>query len=59
MNQEETRNEAADETPRFEETPKTEEIENLPVESIGSYGRIEEIMTDRDSEEGTNPTAQS
>jgi hypothetical protein len=36
-----------------------EEIENLPVESIGSYARIEEVMTDEDSEEGSNPTAQS
>ena len=35
------------------------EIENLPIESIGSYARIEELLTDEEKGETTNPTAQS
>ena len=35
------------------------EIENLPIESIGSYARIEELLTDEKKGETTNPTAQS
>lgn len=37
-NTEETTNDSAPET--------TEEIDNLPLESIGSYGRIEPLMND-------------
>lgn len=35
------------------------EIDNLPIESIGSYARIEELLTDEEKGETTNPTAQS
>ena len=45
--------------PDYEGREKTEEIEHLPTEAIGSYARIEEVMTDEDGEEGSNPTAQS
>ena len=33
------------------ETADSEEVENLPIGSIGSYGRIEELLTDEDSAE--------
>lgn len=35
------------------------EIDNLPIESIGSYARIEELMNDEEAGETSNPTAQS
>ena len=35
------------------------EIDNLPIESIGSYARLEELLTDEEKENTTNPTAQS
>ncbi len=34
-------------------------IDNIPVESIGSYARIEELLTDEEKENTSNPTAQS
>jgi len=34
------------------------EIDNLPIESIGSYARIEELPTDEESENTGSPTAQ-
>ena len=35
------------------------EIDNLPIESIGSYARLEELLTDEEKEKTTNPTVQS
>lgn len=37
----------------------SENIDNLPIESIGSYARLEELLTDEDSEKTGNPPAQS
>lgn len=37
----------------------SQEIDNLPIESIGSYARLEELLTDEEKENTTNPTAQS
>ena len=37
----------------------SQEIDNLPIESIGSYARLEELLTDEEKEKTTNPTAQS
>lgn len=34
-------------------------IDNLPIESIGSYAKLEELLTDEKKENTTNPTAQS
>lgn len=42
-----------------EQAGSQEEIDNLPIESIGSYARLEELLTDEDKENTTNPTAQS
>ncbi len=36
-----------------------QEIENLPIESIGSYARLEELLTDEEKENTGNSTAQS
>lgn len=41
------------------EPDDAQEIDNLPIESIGSYARIEELLTDEESENTSNPTAQS
>jgi hypothetical protein len=41
------------------EQSNVQEIENLPIESIGSYARLEELLTDEEKEKTTNPTAQS
>jgi hypothetical protein len=35
------------------------EVERLPVESIGSYARLEELTKDEEAEDTSNPTAQS
>ena len=35
------------------------EIDNLPIESIGSYAKLEELLTDEEKENASNPTAQS
>ncbi len=37
----------------------SQEIDNLPIESIGSYARLEELLTDEEKENTSNPTAQS
>lgn len=37
----------------------SQEIDNLPTESISSYARLEELLTDEEKEKTTNPTAQS
>lgn len=34
----------------------SEEVENLPIGSIGSYARIDELLVDEDSENPANPT---
>ncbi len=31
-----------------------QEIDNLPIESIGSYARLEELLTDEEKENTTN-----
>ena len=41
------------------EQADSQEIDNLPIESIGSYARLEELLTDDEKEKTTNPTAQS
>jgi hypothetical protein len=41
------------------EQSDAQEIDNLPIESIGSYARLEELLTDEEKEKTTNPTAQS
>lgn len=40
------------------EPVNSEEIDNLPIESIGSYARLEELLTD-EKENTSNPTSQS
>jgi len=37
----------------------SQEIDNLPIESIGSYAKLEELLTDEEKENTSNPTAQS
>ncbi|MDQ3042283.1 MAG: hypothetical protein M3R11_07870 [Acidobacteriota bacterium] len=41
------------------EQADSQEIDNLPIESIGSYARLEELLTDEEKEKTTNPTVQS
>ena len=41
------------------EQADSKEIDNLPVESIGSYARLEELLTDEEKGNTTNQTAQS
>lgn len=36
-----------------------ENIDNLPIESIGSYARLEELLTDEEKENTSNPAVQS
>ncbi len=41
-------------------TPEnSQEIENLPIESIGSYARLEELLTDEEKDNTSNPKARS
>lgn len=42
-----------------ESSNNTQQIENLPIESIGTYARLEELLTDEEKGNTTNPTAQS
>ncbi len=37
----------------------SQEIDNLPIESIGSYAKLEELLTDEEKENTTNPTSQN
>lgn len=37
----------------------SQEIDNLPIESIGSYARLEELLSDEEKEKTANPTVQS
>ncbi len=55
---EETSNPAEAATDAAEQAD-SQEIDNLPIESIGSYARIEELLTDEEKEKTSNPTAQS
>ncbi|HLM59828.1 MAG TPA: hypothetical protein VK308_03385 [Pyrinomonadaceae bacterium] len=41
------------------EQSDSQEIDNLPIEGIGSYARLEELLTDEEKENTTNPTTQS
>ena len=41
------------------EQTRSPEIENLPIDGIGSYARLEELMTEEESENTSNPTALS
>ena len=75
MSQEETKenltaNESASDLPKgnlnaeklptgLTEPANSEEIDNLPIESIGSYARLEELLTDEEAENTSNPTSQS
>ena len=61
MSQEETRENLTNEETAQQTAEQTgiEEIDNLPIESIGSYARLEENLTDDEKGETTNPTAQS
>ncbi len=34
-----------------------QEIDNLPIESIGSYAKLEELLTDEERGNTSNPTA--
>lgn len=58
MSQEETRenteNEEAKAGAEGETTDsEADEIDNLPIESIGSYARVEPLLTDEESDETT------
>ncbi|HLM61912.1 MAG TPA: hypothetical protein VK308_13990 [Pyrinomonadaceae bacterium] len=46
-------------TANSSEQVNSPEIDNLPLESIGSYARLEELLTDEEKENTSNPTAQS
>jgi hypothetical protein len=60
MSQEETVEDLnQEETMDAPEPTNLEEIDNLPIESIGSYARLEELLTDEEEGKTTNPTAQS
>jgi hypothetical protein len=37
----------------------SEDIDNLPIESIGSYARLEELVTEEEAGNTSNPTSQS
>jgi hypothetical protein len=52
LNSEEPSEDAADRS-------KTQEIDNLPIESIGSYARLEELLDDETAGNTSNPTSQS
>ena len=41
------------------EQTDSQTIDNLPIESIGSYAKLEELLTDKEKEDASNPTAQS
>jgi len=41
------------------EQTDSQEIDNLPIESIGSYARLEQLLTDEEKENTSNQTAQS
>ncbi len=46
-------------TTKLSASEDSQTIENLPIESIGSYARLEELLTDEDEENTGNPAAQS
>jgi hypothetical protein len=49
----------ADAATDVSEQTSSQEIDNLPIESIGSYARLEELLTDEEKEKTSNPTVQS
>ena len=49
----------ADVAVEVSEQADSQEIDNLPIESIGSYARLEELLTDEEKENTTNPTARN
>ncbi|HEX8736734.1 MAG TPA: hypothetical protein VF721_15490 [Pyrinomonadaceae bacterium] len=64
MNQEETRenteqNEDAGQTGEAKAETEAGEIDNLPVESIGSYARVEELLTDEEMDNTTRRDSES
>jgi hypothetical protein len=62
MSQEETKenlNAENVETGLADAVAEEQEVERLPVESIGSYARLEELTKDEEAENTSNPTAQS
>ncbi len=75
MSQEETKenfdpNESATNSPEENSNPAevaidvaeqadSQEIDNLPIESIGSYARLEELLNDEEKDNTSNPTVQS
>lgn len=42
-----------------DEQADSQAIDNLPIESIGSYAKLEELLTDEEKEKTSDPTAQS
>ena len=52
LNREETMSDSSDRI-------NSEEIDNLPIESIGSYARLEELVTEEEAGNTINPTSQS
>jgi hypothetical protein len=66
MSQEETKenlslngstSDLSEENSNTEELPTdSSEIDKLPIESIGSYARLEELLTDEEKENTSNPT---
>ena len=50
-----TENTAAN-APAEDDSP---EIDNLPIESIGSYARLDDLLTDEKAENTNNPITQS
>jgi hypothetical protein len=37
----------------------SDQIDSLPIESIGSYARLEELVTEEEAGDTSNPVAQS
>jgi hypothetical protein len=60
MSQEENiENVNAEETTDQSGQENAQEIDNLPIESIGSYARLEELLDDDTAENTSNPVSQS
>lgn len=59
MNQEETKKAEPEETTSAAENADAQEIDNLPIESIGSYARIEELLDDETADETSRPPSGS
>lgn len=62
MSQEETKeNLSSDKSPAdsTEENLNSEEVENLPIGSIGSYARIDELVTEEDAENSADSASET